>query len=113
MIQDPGDQIVPRTVPDSTDPQQAGLFDSPFNGADYVDNRDRPRLSGQIQRIYTLMSDGEWRTLSEIAFTTADPEASVSAQLRHLRKKRFGEHTVDRRHRGEPSGGLYEYRLVT
>jgi len=55
------------------------------------------------------MKDGTWRTLAEISETTGDPPASVSAQLRHLRKPRFGGYTVDRRHMG---GGLYQYRLV-
>jgi hypothetical protein len=54
------------------------------------------------------MKDGQWRTLEQIADMTGDPTPSVSAQLRHLRKPRFGSHTVDRRHVG---GGLYEYRL--
>lgn len=80
-----------------------------FNGADYRPGRDDERLNGQIERVYALMKDGRWRTLSQIAATCGDPEASVSAQLRHLRKPRFGGHTVDRRYVG---AGLYEYRLI-
>ena len=83
-----------------------------FNGADYVPERDNPRLTGQILRIYSLMMDEQWRTLDEISRTTGDPHASVSAQLRHLRKPRFGGYTVERRHRGEPARGLYEYRVL-
>lgn len=55
------------------------------------------------------MKDGYWRTLGWIADSTGDPEASISAQLRHLRKPRFGGHTVEREHLGN---GLYQYRLV-
>jgi hypothetical protein len=44
-----------------------------------------------------------------VARMTGDPEASVSAQLRHLRKPRFGGHTVERRYM---SNGLYEYKLI-
>jgi len=84
--------------------------DARFDGDDYVDERDRPRLSGQIQRIYNLMADGLWRTLEAISRATGDPPASVSAQLRHLRKKRFGGHTVERQHMGN---GLYRYRVTT
>lgn len=80
-----------------------------FNGADYVPGRDNPRLTSQLQRIWNLMSDGSWRTLHQIGEATEDPEASISAQLRHLRKERFGAHQVERRHIGN---GLYEYRLV-
>ncbi|KKL56177.1 hypothetical protein LCGC14_2247980, partial [marine sediment metagenome] len=36
-------------------------------------------------------------TLCEIEDLTGDPPASISAQLRHLRKERFGAHTVERR----------------
>ena len=80
-----------------------------FNGADYQPERDNPRLTSQLQRIYTLMADGLWRPLWEIAAETDAPEASISAQLRHLRKPRFGGHTVERRYIG---GGLYHYRLI-
>jgi len=55
------------------------------------------------------MQDGEWRSLGEISRQTGDPEASVSAQLRHLRKARFGAHTVSRRRIG---AGLYLYQLT-
>ena len=79
-----------------------------FDGADYIPIRDNARLTGQIKRIYSLMSDGKWRTLQEIEQETGDPQASISAQLRHLRKARFGGYTVGREHLG---GGLYRYRL--
>ncbi len=82
-----------------------------FNGEDYIPPRDDPRLRAQVFRIFRLMIDGHWRTLSEIETATGDPPASISAQLRHLRKQRFGRWEVDKRHRGEPAGGLYEYKL--
>lgn len=80
-----------------------------FNGAAYNHERDAPRLTSQLDRVKALMSDGEWRTLAQVASQTGDPHASVSAQLRHLRKERFGNHTVDRRH---IQGGTFEYRLI-
>lgn len=83
-----------------------------FNGPAYDVDRDTARLSGQIGRIFELMKDGAWRTLDEISSATGDPPASCSAELRHLRKERFGKHTVDKRHRGEPADGLWEYRLI-
>lgn len=79
-----------------------------FDGADYVPARDDDRLSGQYGRIFALMRDGAWRSLPEIARLTGDPPASVSAQLRHMRKPRFGGHQVERRYVRD---GLYEYRL--
>jgi hypothetical protein len=80
-----------------------------FNGSDYDAQRDDVRLRGQQLRIWTVMSDGVWRTLRKIAERTGDPEASISAQLRHLRKPRFGSFIVDKRHLGS---GLYEYRVT-
>lgn len=79
-----------------------------FNGPEYQPARDHVRLTGQIADVFNLMNDGKWRTLSAIADATGHPEASVSAQLRHLRKPRFGSHTVERRH---ISNGLFEYRI--
>lgn len=83
-----------------------------FNGSDYDPEEDDERLSQQHIRIRSLMLDGAWRTLAEIAQATGDPPASVSAQLRHLRKKRFGAFTVDKRARGERKSGLFEYRVL-
>lgn len=83
-----------------------------FNGSDYDKNHDLPRLTGQIKRVFACMSDGKWRTLEEIQAETGDPQASVSAQLRHLRKPRFGLHAVEKRPRGERCHGLWEYKLT-
>lgn len=98
---------------------QTDLFDirrrfahAKFNGSDYESEKDNVRLTGQIERVYNLMIDGQWRTLNEIETATGDPAASISAQLRHLRKERFGSHTVEKRARGEREHGLFEYRLI-
>lgn len=80
-----------------------------FNGPEYDPERDNVRLRTQLQRVKACMSDGQWRTLEQIRVATRAPHASVSAQLRHLRKPRFGSHTVERRHVGD---GLFEYRLI-
>ena len=80
-----------------------------FNGADYQPTRDNPRLTSQFKRIFYLMKDGVPRTLGEIAEDTGDPESSISAQLRHMRKERFGQHFVNREHLGN---GLYSYALI-
>ena len=84
-----------------------------FNGPDYVPELDDVRLTGQVLRIFGLMKDGKWRTLSEIEEITKDPQASISAQLRHLRKERFGSHTIEKRRvEGKEKSGLFEYRLL-
>ena len=83
-----------------------------FDGADYDPATDKDRLENQLGRVYDCMKESAWRTLEEIHQRTHDPVASISAQLRHLRKKRFGSYHVERRHRGDPSHGLYEYRVL-
>jgi hypothetical protein len=83
-----------------------------FDGAEYSPDHDDARLTGQLLRIWTVVRHGDWHTLREIADLTGDPEVSISAQLRHLRKSRFGAHTIERRSRGERSLGLFEYRLL-
>lgn len=82
-----------------------------FNGPEYVQARDCDRLMHQHERIRSLMCDGHWRTLAEIAAVTGDPESSISAQLRHLRKPRFGSFVIERSARGDKAHGLYQYRL--
>ena len=84
-------------------------FEPHFNGDDYVPERDWKRLDKQIGRVFNCMKDGRWRTLNDIAAATKDPHASISAQLRHLRKDRFGAHTVEKKY---IDSGLYKYRLL-
>lgn len=81
------------------------------DGDTYTPELDRVRLGAQAQRVLDIMADGHWRTLGEISRATGDPEASCSARLRDLRKPLTGGHHVERRHRGRPEDGLYEYQL--
>ena len=83
-----------------------------YNGAGYEARHDQARLTGQTLKIYDLMKDGIFRTLEEIKSATGYPEASISAQLRHLRKERFGSHTVNHQRRGDRTSGLWEYQLI-
>jgi len=92
--------------------QKAWELIARFDGPCYDPPQDRERLTGQIQRIFNLMRDSRWRTLSEIQAITGDHEASVSAQLRHLKKDRFGGHTLSKRRRGEGRRGLWEYQII-
>jgi DNA-binding Lrp family transcriptional regulator len=80
-----------------------------FDGADYVHERDFKRLRKQLNAVFQLMKDGQWRTLNEIADATNYPHASVSACLRDLRKERWGAYIVDREYLGN---GLYTYRVI-
>lgn len=79
------------------------------DGLTYDHARDGARLAGQHARVLALMRDGKWRTLAEIALYTRDPESSVSARLRDLRKLKFGGHTVEREY---VQSGLHRYRVL-
>ena len=89
--------------------QQAMWDGVRFNGSDYVADRDDDRLTGQLKRIWRCMRDGTPRSLHEIATITGDPEASISAQLRHLRKPRLGGHTVEKRYIDR---GVFVYKVI-
>jgi hypothetical protein len=60
---------------------------------------------------------GAWLTLHELAGLTHYGEASISAQLRHLRKPQNGGFVVEKRLRvgqvvrGTEIGSVWEYRL--
>ena len=95
-----------------TDAQGVLVPSVKFDGATYESDYDEARLSKQLLRVKEVMQSGDWLTLTEIAAVTGDHEQSISARLRDLRKPKFGGHTVDRRRRGEPSTGLFEYRLA-
>lgn len=86
------------------------VFD--FDGKTYSADFDRERLNAQCRRVFDVMRDGLWRTLSEIGMLTGDPQASVSARLRDFRKAKFGGFVVERRARGDRGKGLFEYRVL-
>ncbi len=93
--------------------------------------KSRPRIiriRGQIARrrqrdvlCDVMLSAREcetWLTLDELAKLTHYPPASISAQLRHLRKPQYGSFVVEKRPRklarvlrGEDFGTVWEYQL--
>ncbi len=75
---------------------------------------DGRRVGDQMAAILDFMQDGTWRTLGEIEEATRYPQASVSAQLRHLRKPAFGSFQVGKRRRdtGHGTWGLWEYKVL-
>lgn len=79
-----------------------------FDGSDYVHERDSIRLSTQLEKIKSYISDGEWYSLDNISAATNSPHSSVSAQLRNMRKPRFGGCIIEKQYMGN---GLYHYRL--
>ena len=63
----------------------------------------------KFDRVKKACRSGVPMTLAAISKETGDPEASISAQLRHLRKEKHGAHTVDKIH---ISHGLYLYQVT-
>ena len=83
-------------------------FTQHFDGCTYDPARDHDRLAKQLGRVYDYMSDGLWHSLAQISRFTGDPEASVSARLRDLKKPRFGGYNIDHKH---VKDGLWVYRM--
>lgn len=81
----------------------------PFGGETYEPARDGERLAAQLGRVRTALSDHDWHTLWDLETRTGDPQASISARIRDLRKEKFGGHQVDRRYE---DAGLWAYRWV-
>ena len=79
-----------------------------FDGATYKPERDYPRLSGQLKRVFETMRDGEWHSPADLVAKCGGTEASVTARARDLRKRKYGGHVVERRYWGN---GLHQYRL--
>ena len=79
-----------------------------FDGDDYVANRDNTRLTNQIDKVRMYMENAGYLTVKQIAADLKQPEPSVSAQIRNLRKDRFGARTVNREYRGN---GCYAFKL--
>lgn len=78
-------------------------------GPAYDAKTDGQRLKRQHERIRDYCLKFGWVTLPELAGATGYPEASISAQLRHLRKPQFGGYKVEKKR--APSAGLWEYRV--
>jgi len=74
-------------------------------GETFDRDRDGARLNAQCKRVFDAMRWGEWKTLSQISHVTHDPEASVSARLRDLKR-----HGFDIR-KEYVSRGLWRYRM--
>lgn len=85
--------------------------DGPRDGATYVPEHDFTRLNRQARLVAEYMVQHGYCSLREISLATGQPEASISARLRDLRKERFGGHMVERRRRAS-ARGTWEYRFT-
>ena len=90
-----------------------------------IRSREAKRIARRRQRDVlcdVMLSAREcetWLTLDELSKLTHYPPASISAQLRHLRKPQFGAFVVEKRLRqagrvlrDEDFGAVWEYQLT-
>ena len=83
-----------------------GTFGPAYN--EVIDGK-RIKLQHEVIRNW-MLKHHLWKTLAEIEEATGYPQASISAQLRHLRKPQFGSYIVEKRRRS--IGGTWEYRVT-
>lgn len=84
------------------------------HGPAYDEAIDGERVATQreVIRDQMLRWNRAWFTLSELERRLGYPQASISAQLRHLRKQRFGGYNVEKRRcRFPPNAGTWEYQV--
>src|SRR5438876_6269333 len=83
--------------------------------------RVRVRTQRDVVRDVMLSANecGAWLTLAELGAMTRYLETSISAQLRHLKKPKFGNYELEKRPRTRAGGDLddghgveWEYRLT-
>jgi hypothetical protein len=79
--------------------------------SDVFPEEDETQLASIRELTTRASARGVWLTLAEIAEATEFAEASISAQLRHLRKAHHGGYHVEKRHRC-PARGVATMRKI-
>ena len=80
-----------------------------FDGTAYEADKDQVRLTAQMKDVHAVLLCGSWHTVDEIHDSTGHPHNSVSAQIRNLRKSRFGGYSITGRYRNGTR--IFEYKL--
>lgn len=81
-----------------------------FSGSHYNKEIDEARLERQIDRVLRVLQQNGWLTVTDIANKTGDPENSIQAQIRNLRKAKNGGFIIDATRATKT--GLFKYKLV-
>jgi len=85
----------------------------PVGGRDGMFRRGRTQRETLLMVLRLAAGYEQWVTLAELSSKTKFPPASISAQLRHLRKAEYGGWMVEKRRREWVTGELvWEYRLA-
>lgn len=79
-------------------------------GPTYDEEKDGKRIASQMDKIRDYMLEADWRTLKQIESELNYPQSSISAQLRHLRKKQFGGYILEKKR--VDGNGTWQYRLL-
>jgi hypothetical protein len=62
-----------------------------------------------LYKLLSVVKDGKWRTIKQLSDATGNIPTAASANMRNLRKAKYGGYIIERRHLGN---GLYEYRMA-
>jgi len=85
-------------------------FVGKFDGKHFDAEKDQARLTAQMKGIYKVLQGAKvWMTVAEIEGETDYPQPSISAQLRNMRKAKFG--SLDVRGRYRQGTRIFEYKL--
>jgi hypothetical protein len=107
-----------------TQPHQMRTQESPIPARKISLQENETQLAAIREVMMRAFCGDVWLTLGEIAEATEFGEASISAQLRHLRKARHGRYRVEKRRRrtavavkesflAERNGAvIWEYRVL-
>lgn len=95
---------------------QPSLLDLPvrFDSGVTLTPEDHVRLGAQIARVKAVLETGRWYTVPDLQdaiwehFRVRDPENSLQAQIRNLRKPKHGGHTIERKR----EGNCWYFRLM-
>jgi len=82
-----------------------------MQGPEYKKELDEERLKRAIDKVRKYWLEG-WGTLRECEVATGVPQASASSLFRQLGYEENGGYLREKRRIGDPSRGVYEYRLL-
>ena len=97
----------------SQDPMNEGVARAPVGTSEGMYRPGRTQRETLLMVLRLAAECEQWVTLEELAGKTKYPPASISAQLRHLRKAEYGGWVIAKRRREWVTEELvWEYRLA-
>jgi len=74
-----------------------------------ITEEEQKKMSGARLQVFSVMRDGEWRTLEYLRDVVGSPTQSIAIYLRSFREKKYGGYVVNKRKRGKTR--IFEYQL--